>query len=327
MRWEATSLVDAGPARPRIERRAVRRSHGATVFYEVQARSVIEAVPRATGLPYRWSVNPYRGCAAACRYCPGRGSHRRLGLDAGAGYGEAIVVRVNAARRLRAELARPSWPGDPVAVGVAGDCYQGAEEIYRLMPRVVAALRDAGNPFTVVTKSPLVLRDVQLLADAARYVPVRVMVSVGFVDDRLRRMVEPGAVSPQKRLEVCAALNEAGVPCGVLLAPVLPCLTDSFDQLRAAVRRAAEAGAVEVTPVVLTLPPGAREWYLAWLAEEHPGLVRRYGELYASGPLAAAGYRERITAEVARLAEVYGVGRSARRWRRRRSPARQLALL
>jgi DNA repair photolyase len=327
MRWDTPSLVDVFPSRPRIERHAVRRSLGATTFYEVQARSIVETVPQGTGLPYRWGVSPYRGCASACLYCPGRRGHRRMGLDDGPGYGTAIVARTNAARRLRAELARPSWAGEPVAVGVGGDCYQRAEEVYRLMPQVVAALRDAGNPFTVLTKSPLVLRDAELLAEAGQYADARAMVSVGFVDDRLRRMVEPGAVSPQKRLEVCAALNEARVPCGVLLAPVLPCLTDSSDQLRAAVRRAAEAGAVEVTPVVLALPPGAREWYLQWLSAEHPGLLPRYAELYRSGPLASAAYRERITAEVAEFAALYGVGRSARRWRRRRSPARQLALL
>jgi DNA repair photolyase len=328
MRWDAPSLVDdVFPSRPRIARHAVRRTIGPTTIYEVQARSVIEPVPQGTGLPYRWGVSPYRGCASACLYCPGRRAHRRMGLDGGAGYGTQIVARTNAARRLRAELARPSWTGEPIAVGIGGDCYQPAERTYRLMPQVVAALRDAGNPFTVLTKSPLVLRDAGLLAEAGQYAQARVMVSVGFVDDRLRRMVEPGAVSPQKRLEVCAALNEARVPCGVLLAPVLPCLTDSSDQLRAAVRRAAEAGAVEVTPVVLTLPPGAREWYLRWLAEEHPGLLPRYTELYASGPLAAPAYRARIEAEVAQLAALYGIGRSARRWRRRRSPARQLALL
>jgi DNA repair photolyase len=327
MRWDAPSLVDVFPSRPRIERQAVRRPLGTATLYEVQARQIIDAVPRATGLPFRWGVSPYRGCAAACLYCPARRGHRRLGLDSEAGFGDAVVVRTNAARRLRAELAAPAWAGEPVALGVLGDCYQPAERVCRLMPGVLAALRDAGNPFTVLTKSPLVLRDAAGLAEAALYAEARVLVSIGFVDDRLRRMVEPEAAGPQKRLEICAALNEAGVASGVLLAPILPCLTDSTDQLRAAVRRAAEAGAVTVTPVVLALPPGAREWYLRWLAAEHPGLVPRYQELYGAGALASPAYTGRITAEVGQLAAMYGIGRSNRPWRRRRSPNRQLSLL
>jgi DNA repair photolyase len=324
--------VDVAPAAPPIARRAVRREltppgSGPVTVYEVAARSLIGAVPPHLGLPYRWGASPYRGCGAACVYCPGRRGHRRLGLDAGAGFGEAVVVRADAARRLRAELAVPGGDGGPVALGVEGDCYQAVEQTYRLMPGVLGAFRDAGRAVTVLTKSPLVLRDVAVLADAGRYAPVRVMVSVGFVDDRLRRSAEPGAPSPQKRLEVCAALSGAGVECGVLLAPVLPCLTDSSDQLRAAVRRAAEAGAVEVTPVVLALPPGVREWFFGWLGECHPGLVGRYLQLYGGGPLAAAAYRERIAAEVGELAALYGVGRGVRPWRRRVRPAAQLPLL
>ncbi|WP_245658108.1 radical SAM protein [Microtetraspora malaysiensis] len=331
MRAVQESLLDAGSAsppveRPRIERQAVTRAIGGVTCHEVAARTAVERVPGAAELPYRWGVSPYRGCEGACAYCAARRDHRGIGLDAGAGFASTIVVKTGLADRLRRELASPRWEAEPVVLGAAGDCYQPVEEVYRLMPPILRALADAGNPFTVMTKSPLVLRDLDLLREAAKVAPVRATVPVGFVDDRVRRSVEPGAATPQRRLEVCAALNEAGIPCGVLMAPILPLITDSPDHLRSTVRRAAEAGAVSVTPMVLRLPSGTREWYLSWLEREHPGLLPRYQALYGRGSTAEAGYRARIAAQVRGLAETYGIGRGDRRWRRRRSPARQLTL-
>ncbi|GAA0371045.1 Rv2578c family radical SAM protein [Microbispora corallina] len=321
------ALLDQSPTRPRIERQAVTRVFDGITCYEVPARTAIDHVPEAAELPFRWAASPYRGCESGCRYCAGRRGHRYLGLDPAEDFATSIVVKTTLADRLRRELASPRWAGEPVALGVAGDCYQPAEETYRLMPGVIRALADAANPFTVLTKSPLVLRDLDLLRDAAKVTEVGVLVSVGFVDDRVRRAVEPGAASPQRRLEVCAALNDGGIPCGVLMAPILPLITDSADHLQATVRRAAEAGAVSVTPVVLRLPSGARETYLAWLEREHPGLVPRYQALYGKGQVAEEGYRRRVAEQVRALAEAYGIGRSARRWRRRRTPTRQLALV
>ncbi|GGL02311.1 radical SAM protein [Sphaerisporangium melleum] len=328
MRFDALPLVDHAPvSRPRIERRAVRRVLGETTCYEMPARTVIERVPETAGLGLSFAVSPYRGCAHACLYCGARRAHRYLGLDGERDFGSAIVVKTDAARRLRAELASPRWAGETIGVGLSGDCYQDAEEVYRLMPGVLAALRDAGNPFRVMTKSALILRDAELIAEAAEVAEVEARVSIGFVDDRLRRVVEPGAPSAQKRLELCAELGERGVPCGVLMAPILPCLTDSEDQLRAVVRRVAEAGAVSLTPLVLRLPPGAREWYLKWLAEEHPRLVPRYQELYGAGPVAAQDYRSRVEGRVAELARLYGIGARRAPWTPRRAADHQLALL
>lgn len=316
----------SGAARP-IERRAVARVVGGVTCLEVPARAAIDRVPESAGLPYRWAASPYRGCEAGCRHCAARRGHRYLGLDPDADFATRIVVKTDLADRLRRELGAPRWAGDPVAIGLGGDCYQPVEETYRLMPAVIRALADAGNPFTVLTRSPLVLRDLDLLREAAKVTRVGAAVSVGFVDDRVRRAVEPGAATPQRRLEICAALNGAGIPCGVLMAPILPLITDSTDHLQATVRRAAEAGAVSVTPLVLRLSAGVRQWYLAWLEREHPGLVPRYQALYGRGQVADAGYRDRVTEQVRALAEMYGIGGSARRWRRRRSPARQLALV
>ncbi len=327
MRWDAPTLHEPGPARPRVERQAITREFGDLTCYEVSARTAIEPVPAAAGLPYAHAVSPYRGCRTGCRYCFARKGHRYLGLDTGDDFDTKIVVKTDLADRLRRELAAPKWRGETVALGLNGDCYQGAEEVYRLMPKIIKALADAGNPFTVLTKSPLILRDLPLLREAAKVTRVSVAVSVGFVDDRLRRGLEPGAVSPQRRLEVCAALNEAGVPCGVLMAPILPLLTDSPDALQATVRRAAEAGAVSLVPGVLRLPTGARDPFLAWLARDHPGLVPRYDDLYGGGPLTPPGYRSRIAAQVESLAAAYGIGKTSKQWKRRRSPDRQLTLV
>ncbi|NRQ40949.1 radical SAM protein, partial [Nonomuraea sp. NN258] len=173
-------------------------------FLEMQARTVIERVPAAAGIAQQWAVSPYRGCAHACRGCGARPGHRRLGLDAGRDFDTRVVVRPNTVERLRAELAR--WDGSPLAIGISGDCYQEAERTYRLMPGLIEVLERAAVPFTVYTKSPLVLRDAELLARAG----AQVAISIAFVDERIRRAVEPGAVGAQARLELVSALVEAG---------------------------------------------------------------------------------------------------------------------
>jgi DNA repair photolyase len=295
--WDALSLVDAADERPLIDRRAVARGD----FYETQARTMIERVPQTAGIAQRWAVSPYRGCAHACRGCGARAGHRRLGLDAGRDFDTRIVVKPNAVTRLRADLVR--WDGDELAVGVTGDCYQAAEETYRLMPGVIGALAEAGVPFTVYTKGALVLRDAELLARAG----AQVAVSIAFVDERIRRAVEPGAPTAQARLELVSALVEAGVDCRVLMAPVLPLLSDAADQLAATVRRIAGAGARAVEPVVLRLPPGTRAWYGEWLERAHPQLVARYEELYDRAGLPSPDYEGRITGQIAQLCQVYGM--------------------
>ncbi|WP_246064634.1 radical SAM protein [Nonomuraea longispora] len=317
MAWDALSLVEAADDRPLIERRAVARGD----FYELQARTMIERVPQAAGITQEWALSPYRGCAHACLGCGARGGHRRLGLDAGGDFDTRIVVKPNAVARLRAELAR--WDGRELAVGISGDCYQVAEQTYRLMPGVIGALTQAGVPFTVYTKSALVLRDAGLLARAG----ARVAVSIAFVDERIRRAVEPGAPGSQARLELVSALVEAGVDCRVLMAPVLPLLSDAADQLTATVRRIAAAGARAVEPVVLRLPPGTRAWYTQWLARAHPHLVERYEELYDRAGLPSAVYEERITGQIAQLCRVYGMVCGAPPARAPRPRAAQLALV
>jgi DNA repair photolyase len=277
-------------------------------FYEVRARSIINRVPGASRMPFEWTINPYRGCGHACRYCFARRTHEYLDLDSGADFDSKVVVKVNAPELVRKELRAARWAGRHIAMGTNVDPYQRAEGRYRLMRGILEALRDAHNPFSILTKGTLVLRDLDLLREAAQVTDVSVNVSVGLVDEVLWRQVEPGTPAPRARLGVCRTLAEAGIGCGVLMAPILPYLTDSPSQLDATVRAIAESGARSVSPIVLHLRPGAREWYLAWLERDHPDLVPRYRELYRGGSYAPKAYQRTISAQVAALARRYGVG-------------------
>ncbi len=323
MRWDNLRIdsTDAGGEAvaaqvtlPLIERDAVARTfdtpgfRGMT-FYEVQAKSIVSRVPDASQVPFRWTINPYRGCQHACAYCFARNTHTYLDLDAGQDFNSKVIVKVNAPELLRAKLRSRAWTGEHIAMGTNVDCYQRAEGRYQLMRGIITALRDAANPFSILTKGTLILRDLDLLLEAAEVTDVGLNVSAGFVDTDLWRAIEPGTPAPQRRLDACAALNEAGLRCGVLMGPIVPYLSDSPGQLEAAVRQAAAAGAAHVSPIVLHLRPGAREWFLGWLREAHPALVPRYAELYGRGAYARQEYRSRVSAEVRDLAERYGVGR------------------
>jgi DNA repair photolyase len=242
--------------------------------------------------------------------CFARNSHTYLDLDAGADFNSRIVVKVNAPELVRKKLASPSWAGEHIAVGMNVDCYQRAEGRYRLMPGIIGALADAANPFSILTKGTLILRDIELLAAAAEVTEVGLNVSAGFADQDLWRSLEPGTPAPARRLEACAALNERGLGCGVLMGPVVPYLSDSPAQLDEAVRQAAAAGARHVSPIVLHLRPGTREWFFGWLRERHPGLVGRYLDLYGRSAYAPKAYQNRIAGQVRELAGRYGIGRS-----------------
>jgi DNA repair photolyase len=240
--------------------------------------------------------------------CFARNTHTYLDLDAGRDFDTKVVVKVNAPGLLRAKLASPGWAGEHIAMGSNVDCYQRAEGRYQLMRGIIAALRDAANPFSILTKGTLILRDLDLLLSAAEVTDVGLNVSAAFVDKSLWRAIEPGTPAPERRLEACAALNDAGLRCGVLMGPIVPYLSDSPAQLAATVRQAAAAGAAHVTPIVLHLRPGAREWFLGWLREAHPALVPRYAELYGRGAYARKDYQAGIAAQVRDLAERFGVG-------------------
>ena len=278
-------------------------------FYEVRAKSVLNRVPAASAVPFRWTVNPYRGCTHACTYCFARSSHRYLDLDAGHDFDSRIVVKINAGEVLRRELAARSWSGEHVAMGTNTDPYQRAEGRYGLMREVLTALRDHANPFSILTKGTLVLRDLDLLTEAAQIADVRVNISVGFLDPALWRQIESGTPNPRARLGVCRALTDAGLGCGVLMAPVLPFLTDTDEQLEATVAAIADAGAVAVTPLTLHLRPGTREWFFGWLRGARPDLVGRYRRLYGDSAYPPADYTRTLTARVHEIARAHGIGR------------------
>ncbi len=218
-------------------------------------------------------------------------------------------MKTNLVDVLRRELARPSWRREHVALGTNTDPYQRAEGRYRLMPGVISALAGSGTPFSVLTKGTLLRRDLPLLAAAARDVPIGLGVSMAIWDDELHVSLEPGVPSPRARLELVRAITDAGLSCGVFLAPVLPGLTDRLADLDATLRAIAEAGATGVTVVPLHLRPGAREWFSAWLAREHPQLVPRYRQLYRRGAVVAPEYRSWLAQRVAPLLIRYGLDR------------------
>jgi DNA repair photolyase len=323
MRIEADQPCGAGCGVPALfERSAITTRSFDTpgfrglTFFEIYARSIINHVPQTSRVPFRWTINPYRGCSHACAYCFARNSHTYLDLDAGHDFDSKIVVKVNAPDLVRKELGARKWQGEHIAMGTNVDVYQRAEGKYQLMPGILQALLDARNPYSILTKGTLILRDLDLLTASAEVTSVGLSVSAGCMDEELWRTLESGTPSPRRRLDVCATLTDHGLPCGVLMGPVVPFLSDSPSQLAATVRQAAEAGATHVSPIVLHLRPGAREWFLAWLAEHHPSLVPRYRGLYGSRAYAPRNYQERIAEQVRELAQRYRVGR------RRVAPAR-----
>ena len=242
--------------------------------------------------------------------CFARNSHTYLDLDAGADFDTKVVVKVNAPELVRKKMASRSWAGEHIAMGTNVDCYQRAEGRYQLMPGIIGALRDAANPFSILTKGTLILRDIELLAEAAEVTEVGLNVSAGFVDKDLWRSIEPGTPAPGRRLEACATLNDRGLRCGVLMGPVVPFLSDSPAQLDEAVRQIAAAGARHVMPIVLHLRPGTREWFFSWLRARHPDLVEAYQDLYGHGAYAPKVYQNRIAGQVRELAEKHGIGRT-----------------
>jgi DNA repair photolyase len=262
-------------------------------------------------MPFPWTINPYRGCSHSCVYCFARRTHEWLELDSGRDFDSQIVVKTNLVDVLRRELSRPSWAREHVALGTNTDPYQRAEGRYQLMAGVIQALADSGTPFSILTKGTLLRRDIPLLVEAAQRVPVGLGVSMAIWDDELHAALEPGVPTPRARLELVKALSDAGLPCGVFLAPVLPGLTDGPEHLDAAIGAIAAAGATGVTVIPLHLRPGAREWFMAWLRQAHPGLVQRYEKLYARRAYVPAEYRAWLSRRVAPLLARHGLDRQS----------------
>ncbi len=212
--------------------------------------------------------------------CFARPTHEYLGLGTGEDFDTKLVVKVNAVERVRAELAAPRWAGEHIAMGTNTDPYQRCEAKFHLTRGIVGVLAEAANPFSILTKSTLILRDVDLLQAAAARTEVRANLSIGTLDEDVWKATEPGTPHPRRRVEAVARLNEAGIPCGVLVAPVLPCISDSSEQLEAVVKACVEAGAVSVSALSLHLRPGVKEHFMKWLGSNRPELVEEYDRRY-----------------------------------------------
>jgi DNA repair photolyase len=263
-------------------------------FYEVRARSVLNRVPGKSPMPFRWTINPYRGCSHACVYCFARPTHRYLDFDAGRDFEREIIVKVNAPEVLRVELARPSWGHEHVALGTNTDPYQWVEGRYRLMRGIWEALRDAANPCSILTKSPLLLRDLDLMLEIAARTEFSAMLSIPTLDEKAWRATEPHTPSPRARLEAVAELNRAGIPTGVLIAPLMPGINDAPEQIEPLLAGALEAGAQRVGGTTLHLRGEVRDVFMEWLRRERPELVERYEQMYRGGAHAPAEERKRL---------------------------------
>jgi DNA repair photolyase len=256
-------------------------------YLHVRAKRIINRVPDASRMPFRYTINAYRGCSHACTYCFARPTHTFLGMNAGEDFERRIVVKVNAVEKLRRELRDPRWGGDHIAMGTNTDPYQPAEGRYRLTRGIVEALAAAGNEFSILTKSPMIVRDIDLLAPAG----ARCALSIATLDEEVWRASEPGTPPPRQRVEAVRRLTAAGIRTSVLIAPVLPGLSDSRASLEAVVTTCVEAGAVSVTPIQLHLRPGVREVFMPWLERHRPDLVPLYRSMYRGTYAPAAGER------------------------------------
>ena len=241
------------------------------------------ALNRVRGMPFAWSLNPYMGCAHRCTFCYVRHFELRADRPSDDRYGRSIRVKTNIAEVLRHELARASWAGEAVVIGAATDPYQPAEGRYRLTRACIEAFRDAASPFSIITRGPLIVRDVDVLTAAASRAAVTVTFSVPTLDDSVWRTTEPGTAPPLQRLRALSALASAGIRASVGMAPILPGLSDHPDQLRRVVEAARAAGACGVWANLLHLKPGTREHFLECLARDWPELLPRYERLYDGG--------------------------------------------
>jgi DNA repair photolyase len=248
-------------------------------FHEVRARSALNRVP-GEQYGFKYTINPYRGCTHACVFCFARKTHTYLDLNAGRDFEREIVVKVNVPERLRAELARPSWKRELVALGTNTDPYQWVESRYRMMPEILAALEEAETPVSVLTKSPLAMRDIEIFERMAQHLPVSVNLSVPTLDEEAWRATEPHTPSPAARLDAVAELRRRGIDSGVLIAPLMPGINDSPDQVQPIVDRARKADASFLGGVALHLRDEVRDVFFAWLNEKRPDLIPRYEQLY-----------------------------------------------
>ncbi len=269
---------------------------GVTVI-EQEAKSIVNAVK---GMPFAWSINPYRGCFHQCRFCYARRTHTYLEEDGEGSWGSRLYVKTNAPALARRELAKRSWKHEQVAVGTVTDPYQPLEGRYRLTRGVLEALRDYETSAAIITRSPLIVRDIDVLQSMAGRAGVSVSISIATLDERLSREIEPTVAPPKQRLRAVRMLADAGIPVNVALAPVLPRITDAPASLEAVISAAREAGAQRVWHNTLYLHEVTREAFFSYLREHRPELLAEYADLYR-GKYAPRAISDEISERVSAL--------------------------
>jgi DNA repair photolyase len=257
-------------------------------------------VPEVSQVPFKWTINPYRGCSHACVYCFARPTHKYLDFDAGRDFEREIIVKVNAPELLRTELARPSWSGEHIALGTNTDPYQWVEGRYKLMPGIWEAMRDAANPCSILTKSPLLLRDLPLMREINARTDFSAALSIPTMEEKAWRATEPHTPNPRARMEAVAELTRAGIRTGVLVAPLMPGINDSPEQVSRILEMASEAGAAYVSGIALHLRGDVKGLFFQWLREHRPELVGHYEQLFRKGAYMPAPERHRIATMVNR---------------------------
>jgi DNA repair photolyase len=282
-----------------------RLAHAMPVEYrEEPCRS---ALNRVRGMPFEWSLNPYMGCAHQCTFCYVRAFELRADRPADERYGRSIRVKTNVAEVLRRELSRPSWERGTVSIGAATDPYQPAEGRYKLTRACIEVLGEAATPFAIITRGPMIVRDVDVLAAAARRAKVGVTFSIPTLDTEIWKRTEPGTAPPHQRLRALQQLAEAGIKVGVGMAPILPGLSDKPELLAEVVRAARTAGATGVWANLLYLKPGTKEHFLAALERDWPELLPEYEQLYASRAYLPAAETKPVREAVSELARRHGI--------------------
>ena len=297
---QIADLVKAGGAEALTE--AIRRADAAR-YQEVVCRSALNHVQ---GMPFEWTLNPYRGCTHGCHYCYARRYQTQFELGSGDEFASIIFVKTNFVDVLRRQLQKPSWTGEYVAVGTATDCYQPIEGHYKLTRQTLETLANAANPAGVVTKGPMVVRDIDVLQELDRRAGCTVYISVPTVDEHAWEQLEPGTAHPLKRLRAVRELNAAGVRCGVLMNPIVPGISSKPAILERTVKAIAESGASFVGCNVMFLEGGTRDHFMRWLGDAYPDMVEGYQQLYAR-KYAPSSYRKEVQRVVSLLRTKYSV--------------------
>jgi DNA repair photolyase len=310
VRWESQTVqADTQGRLPGVSGAVVRRFDAPealdTRFHEIRTKSALNRVHQSSRVPFKWTVNPYRGCSHACVYCFARPTHEFLDLNAGRDFEKEILVKVNVPEVLRAELAKPSWKGEHVAMGTNTDPYQWVEGRYKLMRGIWEAFRDAANPCSILTKSPLLLRDLDLMTEIAAVTDISACLSIPTMDEKAWRATEPHTPHPRARMEAVAELNANGIPCAILVSPLIPGINDAPEQVEKIVAMASEAGAVRIGGHGLFLRGSVRKIFMDWLEAYRPDLVPHYEQLYARSAYLGREDRDRVEGPLRKAAKLH----------------------